>query len=314
MIQTTTEPLHELSQILAAAKNLPKTEDSQGNVVIGRVDSFIKGKYPDGTDKESKLFKLSQIAIDGNWEHGKQQLVTFIELLLNEITNYGFSIHQSNFIRQLISMGTERRDLEFKSAFSWTDTNSIWLKEKVICAILAMTNKQDGGVIVIGVNNNNQPVGMSDQQIESFSNYESIKGAVDGFSSTATDFRIQSVVVDGKQFIAMIVNEFEEYPILCTKNGVIHNLRDTESKTGPKYVLKENVLYVRSLKAYFSSQMASADELREIVDLTVDKQTRRLQARGWFKECPHIPIETDCITRVSMPAKIFDDEISDMGV
>jgi predicted HTH transcriptional regulator len=207
-------------------------------------------------------------------------------------------------IKQWLSMGSERRDLEFKSPFTWTDTSSIWLQEKVICAILAMSNTRNGGVIIIGVNEKNVPIGMTDTQVKSFENYEDIKRLVDGFASLATDFEIYLAETDKRKFVVFIVRDFYETPIICRKNGDVS-----------VDVLKQDKIYARSLKAQYSSKMADVFELTEIINLAVDKQTNRLKERGWTRDCPFMgpmPEKTAKTEDVEKFKEIFDKEIEDM--
>ena len=53
-------------------------------------------------------------------------------------------------IAVLLEAGYETRSIEYKAPFLWSDNNSRWLKEKVVRAVLGMTNTRTGGQIIIG--------------------------------------------------------------------------------------------------------------------------------------------------------------------
>ena len=103
--------------------------------------------------------------------------------------------------RALIEAGHEMRNLEFKQPFKWSDDNSIWLREKVIKAVLGFSNTKDGGNIVIGVteNDNSPParVGLSTPELRSFS-YDDTKGQIDSFGSSEISFMVKEAEDKGK--------------------------------------------------------------------------------------------------------------------
>ena len=173
----------------------------------------------------------------------------------------------------------EKRTLEFKDAFSWLDNHSLWLKEKTIKAILGMTNTPTGGNIVIGIKEDDSKQliikGMSKEEIESFANFESIKGEVDAFSSCPIDFDIFQGEYNGKLFIVITVPEFEEMPAICKKNG------SYSSGKGDHKILYQHDIYVRAKKGHASTIKATEIELREIIRMAADKEKHLLKERGY---------------------------------
>jgi len=143
-----------------------------------------------------------------------------------------------------------------------------------------MTNTFSGGRIVIGVTENLKTrkfelTGLTEEQLKSFENYDSIKSTVDGFSTIQTDFDIDKCIHEGKSYIVVTVREFTDIPTLCRKDGTTDKL-------------KKDDMYVRSKKAQYSTTRVSELEIREIVNMAVDKQTKDLQKRGWSRNIPNV--------------------------
>lgn len=176
-------------------------------------------------------------------------------------------------IASLLEAGYELRNREFKSPFLWTDIKSRWLKEMVVKAVLGMTNIRFGGQIIIGVKEESNKSlvleGMTDIQLSSFDDYDGIKGCIDGFSYTNTNFDISYGELQNKKFVVITVQEFDEIPAICKKDGQ------------EKGTLKIHTIYSRSKKAPYSTIPVTDVELREIIQMAVDKEKGSLRARGW---------------------------------
>lgn len=194
-------------------------------------------------------------------------------------------------LAMLLEAGYETRSIEFKPPFLWSDINSRWLKEKVVRAVLGMTNIRLGGQIIIGVSENQNEIileGLTDEQLDSFNDYDGIKGYIDGFSYTGTIFDISSGFFENKKFIIFSIQEFYEIPAICKKNG---QERD---------ILKKDIIYTRSIKAPYSTIPVTDMELREIIHMAVDKEKYDLEVRGWIRK---MGIE---------PEKFYKDNIQDI--
>ena len=194
-------------------------------------------------------------------------------------------------IAVLLEAGYETRSIEYKPPFLWSDNNSRWLKEKVVRAVLGMTNTRLGGQIIIGVSvdqNRIVPDGLSDEQLNSFNDYDGIKGYIDGFSYTGTIFDISYGSFENKKFIIFTIQEFYEIPAICKKNGSEID------------ILKKDIIYTRSMKATYGTIPSTDMELREMIHMAVDKEKRSLKERGWIRK-----------TEIS-PEEFFKDKVKDM--
>jgi len=178
--------------------------------------------------------------------------------------------------QRIIEAGYETRNLEFKSPFLWDDKDSLWLREKVIRTILGMSNTQDGGNIVIGVSekdNQLEFVGITEDQLATFI-YDVIKGVVDGFASPSSSFDIAQASYKGNWYLVIGVSEFEEMPIICKNDG------QYKSSQGD-YLLRRGDIYTRSRSGQAGTIRTTETEMREIIEIAVDKNQRRLLRRGW---------------------------------
>lgn len=186
-------------------------------------------------------------------------------------------------IAQLLETGYELRNTEYKPPFGWNGDQTDWIKEKIVRAILAMTNIRYGGRVVIGVevreDRSINLMGVTDNQLRSFEDFDDVKGVVDGFSFTNTDFDINWGENENKKYIIFTVQEFSEIPAICRKNG------------GSRGILTAYDIYSRSKKAPYGSIKATEAELREIINMAVDKEKTNLKSRGWVKKSAVSPDE-----------------------
>jgi len=194
-------------------------------------------------------------------------------------------------LAMLLEAGYETRSIEFKSPFLWSDDNSKWLKEKVVRAVLGMTNTRSGGQIIIGVSEDNNRIildGLTNKQLNSFNDYDGIKGFIDGFSYTGTIFDISCGSFENKKFIIFTILEFYEIPVICKKDGMERD------------ILKKDIIYARSMKSPYSTIQATYLELREVIHMAVDKETYDLGKRGWVRK-----------TRIDSE-KFYKDKVKDI--
>ncbi len=181
-------------------------------------------------------------------------------------------------IQSLIEVAYELRDREFKSAFSWVDPKSSWLREKVARAVLGMTNIKYGGNIILGIkedtNGENKKMvleRLTEDQLESFGDYDAIKGFIDGFSYLDTNFDMGWGKYEKKRYVVLTVAEFYKIPMICKKDGQ------------HKGVLRKDDIYVRSRKGPYSTIRTTELELREIIKMAADKERVELRGRGYVK-------------------------------
>ena len=163
--------------------------------------------------------------------------------------------------RDLIYHGSEERFLEYKSSMSWDD---IATKTKVVIACLAMANIPDGGVLIFGVDEISKGVyeanGMKEEDVDSF-NQDNVSDYVNGFADPYVELKLNKVTDDAKKFIVIQIQEFDELPIVCKKDG--------------EKICRGDI-YTRPKRKNESVPVPSQNEIREILDLAIDKQMRKI--------------------------------------
>lgn len=189
-------------------------------------------------------------------------------------------------LRNLIEAGYESRNLEYKPAFLWKNqTNTLWIREWIVRSVLAMTNTRFGGRIILGISENKKKktiklTGVTDKQLDSFNDYDGIKGYVDGFSFSGTNFDLAWGKYQKRKFIIFSIQEFIDIPVICKKDG--------SSSNSP---LRKFDIYSRSKLASYGSIRATDLELREIIRLAASKERGDLRSLGWVRKGEIAPPE-----------------------
>ena len=114
---------------------------------------------------------------------------------------------------QYITHGREERNLEYKGPINWNDTQ---IKAKITKTILAMSNLRDGGVIVIGVEQNGEiftPVGLDSESISSFKQ-DDISVHVNNYADPFVEIKVSYKIAE-KDFNEKYMNAFAEGYKLC---------------------------------------------------------------------------------------------------
>ena len=167
---------------------------------------------------------------------------------------------------ELVYHGREERNLEYKRSMNWKEPAT---KAKIAKSAMAMANLPDGGVIVVGVEKKGEfhkPLGMIQEDIESFKQDDVMQYINEKYADPYIELSMRLVGKDNNYFVVIQINEFAELPIICKRDGLEN--------------LKKGALYTRSRMKYETVQVRSQTEMREIINLAVDKEIRRLHSRG----------------------------------
>src|SRR5687767_2271128 len=143
-------------------------------------------------------------------------------------------------LAELIANG-ERQNVEFKGARSRTDRLRL---HEVVRAILGMSNRRDGGRIIIGVDRNGAPDPLTPEQQHSWSQ-DHTAASVAPYAAPFVSLEVERHTVGeavgavqvGQRFVIIRVSPFEEYPVLCAREG--------RSPDGA-VILRVGACYVRS--------------------------------------------------------------------
>jgi predicted HTH transcriptional regulator len=165
--------------------------------------------------------------------------------------------------------GSEERNLEYKESMSWRQRDA---KVEITRCILGMANLRDGGTIVLGVkedDNDFVPIGMQTEHAKSFS-HDKVAPYVNERADPFVEIEVTIVSHEGKEFVVIQIREFDELPVICKREGKL--------STGDLR-LRKGAMYIRSRRMCETIEVPSQTEMREIIELAVDKGVRRLMER-----------------------------------
>jgi predicted HTH transcriptional regulator len=183
----------------------------------------------------------------------------------------------------LLARGYETNGVEFKGHGNRTDSAFL---AGVIRATLGMANRRDGGLVILGVAPDSlDPTGFDDDELKSWLNYDELAARVNEFASPSVRFDLEAPTFRGRRFVFIRVHEFDEIPILCSKD--FHG-----PGKGPP-ILRRGACYVRARHKPETSEIPSEEEMRELLELAIDKGVRkfvtRAQKAGLFPTIPGTP-------------------------
>ncbi|HXF50748.1 MAG TPA: ATP-binding protein [Dehalococcoidia bacterium] len=164
----------------------------------------------------------------------------------------------------LIRSGREERNLEFKEQLDWDNKLQ---KEKFARTILGMSNLRDGGAIIVGVAKDGTPVGMPEEEALRL-NHDLLAPFVNEYAEPYVRFTVTPGTLpedSQKWFVVVTVEEFDEYPVICKKDG---------------QVLKRGALYTRGRNKHETRGVRSVPEMKEMIEMAVEKGIRLLLARA----------------------------------
>lgn len=164
-------------------------------------------------------------------------------------------------IESLLDGAEETDRLEFKQAMNWD--RGTFVKD-----ILAMANVQDGGRIVVGVEDETfKRQGMTDEQVASYK-IDDMRDQIAPFADPFVVFKVNAVSdKQGLKYIIIEVTPFDEFPVVCKKDG---------------YDVKCGIIYFRSrAQKPQSARVSSSSDMREIIDRSVIRRMRAMMALGY---------------------------------
>lgn len=166
-------------------------------------------------------------------------------------------------LKELLEIGEESPRLEYKKSHPCD-------VEGLAKDILAMSNLRDGGTIIIGVeqrpDGSFSPSGMKPGDLQTY-NGEIIKDRVGVFADPYVNFSIYFLEYNSNEFVVIVVREFDEIPVICKKDGK---------------GLQKGTIYTRTKsRRPESARVSNHSDMREIIELAVDKGTKKLVKRGY---------------------------------
>jgi len=141
---------------------------------------------------------------------------------------------------------------------------------KVVRALLGLGNLRDGGHVVIGIEDGEPATldpGLEQEQLDSWLAYDDVARGLAAYADPPLAFEVAAVKLSSGAKVAVIeVAEFADLPHVCIKTY--------DGK------LRDGAIYVRPRKVPETSEIASHVEMRELIDLAVEKGLRSFIARA----------------------------------
>lgn len=193
-------------------------------------------------------------------------------------------------LEELLQGAQESDSLEFKGAMGW-DLG-------LVKDILAMANVQDGGRIVIGIEDETLVrQGVSQEQLDSFIP-DTMMDRVGTFADPHVSFSVEKVSdTAGLSFVVITVAPFERTPVICARDGVRNELQAGtiyyRSKTGrPK-----------------SARIDNANDMRDIIERATIQTMRHFHNLGLEAKAIDAAAPADVTDLAAKMAGIFDEEL-----
>ena len=158
----------------------------------------------------------------------------------------------------------EIRGLEFKGPGRSTDRR---LFAQVVKAVLGMANRRDGGRVVVGVEDlgdSLHPVGLDVTQLATW-NYDDVADRIATYADPSVAFDLEVTEYNGRSYVVIQVEEFADVPVLC--------------KRAYDDVLRDGACYVRPRRKPETTEIPTYADMRDLLDLAVEKGVRRLLAQ-----------------------------------
>jgi predicted HTH transcriptional regulator len=198
----------------------------------------------------------------------------------------------------LIELGTEQRNIEYKRPGPISDKH---LVHKVTRAILGLTNRLDGGYVVVGVEDAKgllDPIGLQDSVIVDWTR-DALADKVAPLVDPSVDFDLEHRAYRDLQFVLITVREFDETPVFCRVN-----INDTKNNV----VLRDGALYVRGRRKPETIEIRTAQEMRDLLDLSLRKRLRHFAT---LTQAADLSISSG--PRLG-DADQFSDQLAEMGL
>ncbi|MFA5087094.1 MAG: ATP-binding protein [Candidatus Paceibacterota bacterium] len=159
---------------------------------------------------------------------------------------------------------TESQNLEFKGDVAW-DVKSI------IKDVLAMSNLQDGGYIILGINDKSlERIGISSANMETY-NYDIMKDQIAPYADPFVDFRLYFPKdKDGKDYVVIRIFPFRQIPTICRKDGAD---------------VRAGVIYYRNNNGRpQSAAVSNSNDMRDIIEVATLKMMQKKKEIGFTAE------------------------------
>jgi len=181
-------------------------------------------------------------------------------------------------LKQYLEGGIETVSLDFKGSHP-LDKPAL---QELVKDIFAMANTRNGGAIIVGVDEIDgrfQNNGVETAHLALFKADE-LKDLVGRCASSVVAFSSKIIDLDGKTYILIQVTEFEEFPVICSCDQ--NKPAQLNGKPHTVSVFRPGDIFIRTQESRPATRLVQTHiETKELIELAVDKASRRLRERGW---------------------------------
>jgi len=168
-------------------------------------------------------------------------------------------------------------------------------KATITKSILGMANIRDGGWIVIGkeeqADGTFKATGMNQSDFDSFDS-DAVKDFVKEYADPYVNFSVHKINHAQKKFVLIRVEEFDTIPVICKRDW--------------GDILHRGKIYTRSRGKPETIEVPSQTEMREIINMAVEKEIRR-----FYERLSHVGLSPSIPTKPS-DNELFDNQIEDL--
>lgn len=176
--------------------------------------------------------------------------------------------------------GKEEIYLEYKADIAWSNRPKML---EIVKTILALANLRDGGIILIGVKDDGERIGLTDENYNSFS-HDYINQFLDGRVNQAIQCKVEKHEHKDKKdnkikkFVSIQVAESQEFPaIYIGKQELFDTNKDPFSNN---IALRQGALYIRNKTNIGNKETKSLLEWQELIERTIRKYKKETMRRS----------------------------------
>ena len=159
-----------------------------------------------------------------------------------------------------------------------------------------MCNRRDGGTVIIGVEDNQgvlNPVGLTEDDLAGW-NYDALADQIARYADPSASFAVDIREYDGNSYVVIEVEEFSDIPVLC--------------KRSYDDVLQDGACYVRPRRKPETSAIPTQADMRDLLDLAIEKGVTRFLERARRVGLFSIPTAELQVT----DRERFDEQLGDL--
>jgi predicted HTH transcriptional regulator len=168
-------------------------------------------------------------------------------------------------LEALLEGQAETQSLEFKAGCNWEVT-------KLAKDILALSNVQDGGFIIIGVEDGTfVRQGVTPEQKNTF-NVDIMRDQMAAYADPHVNFSVlYPMDRQGTEYVVIKVSQFDEVPVICRRDS-------NDTRAGVIYYRNRN-------RRMESAPVSNSYDLRDIIQLATVRMMQKMRTFG-FEAAP----------------------------